>query len=79
MIFDFFKKDDYTNVVPFPGTVPYIEPLKKEPAQLYSIGVTNDNRMRLNIGNSQLTMTKEGCHDLIMKLEVFKNQLKDKE
>jgi hypothetical protein len=83
MIFDFFKKPQ-SNVLPFPGpvpTVPYVEPeeLETPSKTLYSIGVTDDNKMTLNMGYTTLTMTKAGCHNLIVQLEMFKNQLRDEE
>ena len=81
MIFDFFKK---TNVLKFPEKVPvpYIEPPKREvePETMYSIGTTSQStHMTFKIGYSTLTMTKQGCQDLIDQLEVFKNQLRDVE
>lgn len=80
MIFDFFKKPT-SNVVPFPGTVPYIDPPvgEPDPTTLYSIGVTDDNRMTFVVGHNTLTMSKAGCHNLIIQLEMFKNQLRDEE
>lgn len=83
MIFDFFKKRDYDNVLKFPEIkVPYVEPPKKEiePEAVYSIGTTDKGtHMTFKIGYSTLTMTKQGCQDLIDQLEVFKNQLRDVE
>ena len=81
MIFDFFKKRDYSNVVQFPDKVssPYVEPTKQTmPEAMYSIGPTAENtHMAFKMGYSTLTMTKQGCQDLIDQLEFFKNQLKD--
>jgi hypothetical protein len=76
MIFDWFKRPDYTNIVKFPKPVktpaPYIEP-----QEYYSIGITNDNQIRFKIGYSTLTMNQKGCENLIEQLELFKNQLRD--
>lgn len=79
-MFDWFKKTDYTNVVPFPEikAVPYVEPPEKE-REYYSIGVTSENRISFKTGISTLTMSKEGCEDLIEQLEVFVKQLKQKD
>jgi len=80
-MFDWFKKPDYSNVVKFPVPAPYIAAptQEKETETMYSIGVTNDNHMTLKMGHSTLTMTKAGCHNLIVQLQVFKDQLRDKE
>jgi hypothetical protein len=84
MIFDFFKKRDYSNVVQLPEKVPYpyVEPPTREvaPEAMYSIGPTSEcTHMIFKMGYSTLTMTKQGCQDLIDQLEFFKNQLKDEE
>lgn len=81
MIFDFFKKRDYSNVGKFLEKVPYVEPPKRTmPDAIYTIGTTAEGtHMTFQIGYSTLTMTKEGCQDLIDQLEVFKNKLKDEE
>ena len=78
-MFDWFKsreerKQEYDNVVQFPGPVPYIEPPKSEETY-YSIGVTSENRMTFKIGISTLTMNRKGCKELIEQLTVFMNQL----
>ena len=84
MIFDFFKKRDYSNVVQFPEKVPYpyIEPPTREvaPKTMYSIGATSEGtHMIFKMGYTTLTMNKQGCQDLIDQLEVFKNQLRVEE
>jgi len=79
MIFDFFKKREYSNVLQFPETkVPYVEPPKKE-QEHYSIGVTDDNRITLRIGYTTLTMNQQGAHNLIEQLELFARQLEKEE
>ena len=79
MIFDWFKKREYSNVVPFPKpeAVPYIEPPKqeKDPTTYYSIGHTDDNRVTLRMGYSTLTMNYVGVQNLIDQLELYKDQL----
>ena len=80
MIFDWFKRPDYSNVVKFPNQVPYIEPPSREvePTSMYSIGTTAEGtHMTFKMGYTTLTMTKQGCEYLIEQLEVFKNQLSE--
>jgi hypothetical protein len=79
-MFDWFKKREYSNVLPFPEpkAVPYIEPPKKE-EEHYSIGVTNDNRITLRIGYTTLTMNQQGAGNLITQLELFASQLEEDE
>ena len=78
-MFDWFKKSDYTNVLPFPEQVktpasPYIESPTKEETY-YSIGVTSENRISLKTGYSTLTMNRKGVENLIQQLAVFRDQL----
>jgi hypothetical protein len=82
MIFDWFKKPDYTNVVPLftePKAVPYVEPPKNSTISPYSIGVTNDNRITLRIGYTTLTLNQQGAENLIRQLELFASQLDEDE
>jgi hypothetical protein len=77
-MFDWFKKPDYKNVVslfPEPAAVPYIEPPKEKEQEYYSIGVTSEGKMTFKTGITTLTMTRQGCEDLIEQLTVFKNQM----
>jgi hypothetical protein len=81
-MFDWLKKTEYGNVLKFPeqikSTTPYIE--QPQPEELhYTIGITSEDRIALKIGYSTLTMSKEGCEDLIEQLEVFVKQLKQRE
>ena len=83
-MFDWFKKPDYTNVVPLfpePKAVPYIEPPKqeKEPTTYYSIGHTDDNRVSFRMGYATLTMNYQGVQTLIDQLELYQTQLKEEE
>ena len=82
-MFNWFKRPDYSNVIKFPEQVPYINPPEESvPESMYSIGVTSDGtHMTFKMGytNISLTMTKQGCQQLIEQLEVFKNQLRDEE
>ena len=82
-MFDWFKKRDYTNVVPmFPDQVPFDdEPTvpKKESKTYYTFGVTDDNRLAFTMGYTTLTMNRPGVQTLIDQLEFFKNQLHEEE
>jgi hypothetical protein len=85
-MFDWFKKKEYSNVIKFPESkeapaVPYIAPPEPEkPAKIfYRVGVADNNRVAFSMGHSEITMTKLGCQQLIEQLEVFMNQLHDRE
>ena len=82
-MFDWFKKRDYTNVVPmFPNQVPLdgeSSVPKKESKTYYTFGLTDDNRMAFTIGYTTLTMNRPGVQTLIDQLEFFKNQLHEEE
>jgi hypothetical protein len=84
MMFDFFKKRDYSNVVKFPvptvvPDTPYIEPPspKPEPKTYYTFGLTNDNRVSFTMGYTTLTMNEVGIQQLIDQLEFFQSQLRE--
>jgi hypothetical protein len=82
MIFDWFNKTNYSNVVKFPEVkTPYIEPPKQESKArtYYTFGFTDDNRMAFTMGYTTLTMNREGIQGLIDQLEFFKNQLREEE
>jgi hypothetical protein len=80
-MFDWFKKPEYSNVVPFPKSeapifpdqVPY-EP-EKNTVTYYTIGHTDDNRVAMRMGHTTLTMTYQGVQNLIDQLELYQNQL----
>ena len=88
-MFDFFKKKDDSNVVPFPeqknqykappGYGAYVEPPpKEEPAKIfYRIGSTDQRRVAFSMGGMEITMNKLGCQHMIDQLTVFMNQLDD--
>ena len=81
IMFDWFKKPDYSNVVPmFPDQIPFDEapppaPKEKDPAIHYTIGHTDDNRIAFRIGYSTLTMNYVGVQQLIDQLELYQSQL----
>ena len=73
MIFDFFKKSEQPIV-----DVPPVETPVKEPMSAYKLGMTDSNTcMTVTVGHTTITMTKQGCQNLIDQLEVFKNSLDD--
>jgi hypothetical protein len=76
-MFDWFKKPEYSNVVPFPEpkAVHPPSPKEKDPSIHYTIGHTDDNRIAFRIGYSTLTMNHVGVQQLIDQLELYKNQL----
>ena len=72
IMFNFFKRRECK----MPELPQYIEPPRKEPEELYSVGRTNGNAlMTLKLGHVTLTMTKHVCKDLITQLELVSNQL----
>jgi hypothetical protein len=79
MIFDWFKKREYNNVIKFPE-VSKTPPMPEVKARTYyTFGFTDDNRMAFTMGYTTLTMNREGIQGLIDQLEFFKNQLRKEE
>lgn len=87
VMFNLFGKKDKTpsNVVPFPElpkAVPYIEPPPEpeKPAQtFYRLGLTNNNRVSLQMGYSEITMNARGIDNMIAQLECFRDMLHEEE
>ena len=84
MIFDWFKKRDYSNVVKFPEpkSVPYIEPPatpEKPPTTFYRLGITNNSRVSFQMGYSEITMNADGVDNMIRQLQVFRDQVREYE
>jgi hypothetical protein len=84
MIFDWFKKKDYNNVVPFPKPegVPYVEPPpapEKPPTTYYRLGITNNSRVSFQMGYSEITMNADGVDNMIKQLQVFRDQVREYE
>jgi hypothetical protein len=81
MFENWFKTPNYSNVVKFPEVpkMPYVTPPKvEEQAQVfYRLGVTDNTRVSLQVGYSELTMSKLGVENLIQQLQVFRDQLTD--
>jgi hypothetical protein len=70
--------NDMSKVIPFPELkavpVPGHEPEK--PARIfYRLGVTDNNRLALSMGMTEITMNKNGVENLIQQLQVFRDQL----
>jgi len=85
VMFDLFKKNKMPkNVVPFPApqAVPKIEP-PKEPEKpvttFYRLGITNNSRVSLQMGYSEITMNADGIDNMIRQLQVFRDQIRDYE
>jgi hypothetical protein len=81
-MFNFFKKKDYSNVVKFPEPKvvpdnPYMppEPEEKPANTFYRLGMTDNNRISLQMGHREITMNYDGATNLIEQLTVFRNQL----
>ena len=77
-MFDWFKKRDYTNVVKFPEqpkAVPYIEPPEKPAVTYYRLGITDNSRVSLAMGYSEITMNAAGINNMIKQLECFRDQI----
>ncbi len=83
-----------TNIVPFPDTklspttakevapMPAVNPPKEEKKSatiFYRFGITNDNRLALQVGYSEITMNRQGVQNLIDQLTFFRDQLVDEE
>ena len=84
MIFDWFKKRDYSNVVKFPESkaVPYIEPPpepEKPAVTYYRLGITNNSRVSFQMGYSEITMNADGVDNMIRQLQVFRDQVREYE
>jgi hypothetical protein len=83
-MFDWFKKREYSNVVKFPESkaVPYIEPPPEpeKPAHTYyRLGLTDNNRVSLTMGYSEITMNAAGVDSMIKLLETYRDMLHEEE
>ena len=81
-MFDWFKKNkDAGNVIdfPVPKVVPPMPEVEKPATVFYRLGVTDKNRVSLQMGYSEITMNKAGVENLIKQLQVFRDQLVDEE
>lgn len=81
-MFDWFKKNkDSGNVInfPVPEVVPPMPEVKKPTTVFYRLGVTDNNRLSMLIGYSEITMSKAGVENLINQLQVFRDQLHDED
>ena len=85
VMFNWFKKDKTpSNVVPFPEpkAVPYVEPPPEpeKPAQtFYRLGLTDNNRVSLVMGYSEITMNAAGVNSMIKLLETYRDLLNEEE
>jgi hypothetical protein len=63
-------------------TVPESKPKKEdEPTgrTMYSIGLTDNNRVSFKMGYSEITMNPQGVQHLIDQLELFKSQIAEED
>ena len=88
IMFDLFKRNKMPkNVVPFPAPkavapIPYIEPPKEKekPAHTYyRLGLTDNNRISLSMGYSEITMNAAGIDSMIALLETYRDLLREEE
>jgi hypothetical protein len=86
LMFNMFKKKEYSNVVPFPKQEEtqygggdgggYLPPTPKAPpVTYYTLGMTSENRLELKVPSGAITMNYGGVANLIEQLETFKKQL----
>jgi hypothetical protein len=77
--------EDMNKVIPFPEVkavppMPQVEPPKEKPATtFYRLGLTDNNRVSLQMGYSEVTFNAEGVDNLIAQLTVFRDQLQEDE
>ncbi len=74
--------NDMSKVIPFPElkSAPEPDPEPKKPAVVfYRIGVTDNNRVSLQVGYSEITMNRQGVENMISQLSVFRDQLTHEE
>ena len=81
-MFDWFKKREYSNVVKFPESkaVPYVEPPAEpeKPAHTYyRLGLTDNNRVSLSMGYSEITMNAGGIDSMINLLTTYRDMLEE--
>ena len=72
---------DMNKVLPFPDLkVAPVQP-KEEPTgkTLYSVGLTDDNRLSLIVGYGSIIMNAAGAQQLIDQLALFKSQIEQAE
>ena len=77
-MFDFFRRrtaKEYMEEAKEKYTVPPVPAPEKPATVFYRLGVTDNNRVSLQIGYSEITMNREGVENLIKQLSVFRDQL----
>lgn len=76
---------DMSKIVPFPEpktypAMPEVQPPKDTGGKTcYSIGLTDNNRVSVRVGYSEITMNAVGVQQLIEQLELFKRQIEENE
>lgn len=74
--------NDMKKVIPFPELklapppMPEVASPPEKPAHTYyRLGLTDNNRVSLTMGYSEVTFSADGVDNLIAQLEVFRDQL----
>ena len=77
--------DDMSKVIPFPELKVAQPEAKEEAAKVtegktvYSVGLTDNNRVSITMGYSSITMNSVGIQQLIDQLTLFKSQIEGNE
>ncbi len=53
------------------------EKKEKDPITYYRLGLTDNHRVSLSMGYSEITMNVAGVNNLIKQLELFRDQLQE--
>lgn len=80
IMLSWFNKKDY--VEPEGNKLPNSEPKEKSEKKttgqsMYSVGLTDENRVSFRMGYTEITMNPQGVQNLIDQLELFKKQIMD--
>ena len=74
-MFNFFRKRTAKEFVE-EAKETYLQPeKKKDPISYYRLGLTNDNRVSLQIGYGEILMNKAGVENLITQMKLFADGL----
>lgn len=76
-MFDWFNEKKYPKAADAPEykeTVKEKAPKEPKAQTMYSIGLTDNNRVSLKMGYTEITMNPQGVQNLIDQLELFKKQ-----
>ncbi len=74
--------NDMSKVIQFPelkAAPPPMPEVEKPAHTYYRLGLTNNNRVSLTMGYSEVTFSADGVNNLIAQLELFRDQLINEE